>query len=115
MVDKIAMSVVKAVVSGVVAGCSHATAMMKLALPPSLDHTKAEWKSVFTAVVVDDTQFQAVGRRGMVVKLVRGAARTFCEHAQVDAELVINMTKFEVPVQRAPRQRSTSNRLSGRK
>jgi len=98
MVDKIATVLVHALLNGVVAGCSHATAMMKLALITSLDHTKQAWKSVFMAVVVDDTQFQAVGPKNMVVRLVGGAARCFCEHAKEHAKLVLNMSKLEVVV-----------------
>ena len=80
----------------VVARCSYAMAMMKLALITSLDHTNQAWKSVFMAVVVDDTQFQAVGPKNMVVRLVGGAARCFCEHAKEHAKLVLNMSKLEV-------------------
>ena len=48
-----------------------------LAWITSLDHTKQAWKSVFMAVVVDDTQFQAVGSKNTVVRLVSGVARCF--------------------------------------
>ena len=94
VVDGIATSIVHAMAHGVIAGCAHATAMMKLALLESLDHTVAKWPLVETSVVVDDTQFQAVGTKQLVEAVVRGATNTFCEHAREHAGLAIHPGKL---------------------
>ena len=46
--------------SAMVAGGARATTFMKVALVDSVDHTLTTLPSLFAAVVVDDTQFQAV-------------------------------------------------------
>ena len=63
LVENAATKVVRSGGSAVVAGCVHATTLMKLALVDSVDHTLKQLPSLFAAVVVDDTQFQAVGKR----------------------------------------------------
>ena len=106
IVDGVATSVVRAVMHGVIAGCAHATALMRLALLESLDTTQKEWPLVQLTVVVDDTQVQAVGPERLVEQVVQGAARTFCDHARSCARLVVHPGKLNVVASATPLQQA---------
>ena len=60
----------------------HATTLMKLALVDSVDHTLKKLPSLLAAVVVDETQFQAVGESRQVSQQLQRAVRLFTEHAE---------------------------------
>ena len=63
-------------------GCAHATTLMKLALVDSVDHTLKRLPSLLAAVVVDDTQFQAVGKCHQVSQQLQRTIHLFTEHAE---------------------------------
>ena len=97
---------VRAVMHGVIAGCAHATALMRLALLESLDTTRERWPLATLTVVVDDTQVQAVGPERLVEHVVKGAARTFCEHARDCARMVVHPGKLCVVATASPLQQA---------
>ena len=67
---------------------------MKLALVDSVDHTLKKLPSLSTAVVVDDTQFQAVGKSHQVSQQLQRSIRLFTEHAEEVAGLVVCSKKL---------------------
>ena len=96
LVENVATTVVRSGGSAVVAGCVHATTLMKLALVDSVDHTFKKFPSLFAAMVVDDTQFQAVGKSQQVSQQLQRAIRLSTEHAEEVASLVISSKKLEI-------------------
>ena len=90
--------VTKVVHSGrsvVVAGCAHVTTHMNLVLADSVDHTLKRLPLLLAAVVVDDTQFPAVGKSHQVSQQLQRAGRLFPKHADEVAFLVVSK-KLEV-------------------
>ena len=69
---------------------------MKLALADSVDHTLKKWPSLFVAVMVDDTQFQAVGKSQHVSQQLQRAIRLFTDHAGEVAGNVVSSKKLEI-------------------
>ena len=96
LVESVATQVVHSGGSAVVAGCAHATTLMKLALVDSVDHTLKRLPSLFAAVVVDDKQFQAVGESHQVSQQLQRAIHLFTEHAEEVAGLVVSSKKLEI-------------------
>ena len=82
LVDNVGTMEVRSGGSAVGAGCVHATMLMKLALVGSVDHTLKKLPSLFAAVVVDDTQFQAVGKSQQASQQLQRAIRLLTEHAE---------------------------------
>ena len=69
--------------------------LTKLALDDSVDHTLKKLPSLFAAVVVDDTQFQAVGKSQQVSQQLQ-RVRLFTQHAEEVAGLVVSSKKLEI-------------------
>ena len=63
--------------------------------PGSVDHTVKKLPSLFAAVVVDDTQFEAVGKCHQVLQQLQLAIRLFTEHVEDVAGLVVSTKKLE--------------------
>ena len=81
----------------IVAGCSFATTLLRLALIGVLDQTAQRWPELHYAVVVDDIQLQGVGHcADEVVKQVDGAVAMLIQLLQTVCKLVISMKKFLV-------------------
>ena len=96
MANGIATNTVYALSSSVVAGCAHAAALMKLTLVDSLDYVAARWPAAVATVVVDDTQFQMVGRAGEVRYTILGATADFKRHVEDVAGMKVSVGKLEV-------------------
>ena len=79
-----------------VAGRAHATTLMKLALVDSVGHTRKKLLSLFAAVVVDDTQFHAVGRSHQVAQQLQQAIDLSSEHEEQVSGLVVSSKKLEI-------------------
>ena len=62
----------------------------------NVEHDLKKLPSLFAAVVVDDTQFQAVGHSQQVSKDLQRAIRLFTEHAEEVAGLVVSSKKLDV-------------------
>ena len=84
-VENLATKVVRYRGSAVVAGCVHATTLMKLALVDSVNHTLKKLSLLFAAVAVDDTRLQTFGKQPASVapasacdSLDHGARRRGC-------------------------------------
>ena len=89
LVENVATNLVRSEGSAVVSGCVHAITLMKPALVDSVDHTLKKLPSLFAGVVVDDTQFQAVGKSQQVsqqlqraIRLKRSRPRGFLQEAR---------------------------------
>ncbi len=95
VVNGVATHTVLANMASVLAGCAHATALMKLTLVDSLEVVVARWPSVNAAVVVDDTQLQMVGRPGAVRFCIMEAPREFREHIESVAGMIVSVGKLE--------------------
>ena len=95
IVNGVATDTVHAIMASVVAGCAHATALMKLTLVDSLDYVVARWPSVKAAVAVDDTLFQMIGRPGAVRLCIMEATREFEEPVESAAGMIVSAGKFE--------------------
>ena len=93
LVESVATQVVHSDVSAVVAGCVRATTLMKLTLVDSVDHTLEKLPSLFAAVVVEDTQFQAVDKSHQRSQQLQRATHLFTEHAEEVAGLVVSSKK----------------------
>ena len=96
MVKGIVTDAVHALTSSVVAGCAHATALMKLTLVDTLDHVAELWPAAIATVVVDDTQFHMVGRAGLVRHTIFGATAEFKRHVELVAGMVVSVGKLEI-------------------
>ena len=96
LVENVATKVVRSGGSAVVAGCVHVTTLVKPALVDSVDHTLKKLPSLFAAMVLDDTQFKAVGKSQQVSQQLQRAIRFFTEPADEVAGLVVSSKKLEV-------------------
>ena len=96
MVNGVATARVHALLATVIAGCAHATALMKLSLVDSLDYALGRWPSVQAAVVVDDTQFQVIGTPALVKRAIAGVTKDFRSHIEDVARMLVSVPKLEV-------------------
>ena len=95
-VENVATKVVRSGGSAVVAGCTHATTLLKFALVDSVDHTLKKLPSLFTAGVVDDTQFQAVGKSHQVSQQLQRAIDLLIQYAEEVAGLVVSSKQLGI-------------------
>ena len=79
-----------------VAGCSHATTLLRLCLMGALDTVAQKWPSADLAVVVDDIQFQSMGRAASVGRVLAGAVRMARRYLAEDCHMVVSEPKFVV-------------------
>ena len=78
-------------------GLAHATTLKNWALYDSVDHTVMKLPSLFAAVVVvDNTQFQAVGKCHQVSQQLQRAIDLFTMHAEEVAGLVVSSKKLDI-------------------
>ena len=80
--------------SAVVAGCVHATTLMKLALVDSVNHTLKKLSSLFAAVAVDDTHLQTF--RKEPASVAPASACFITEHAEEVVVFVVSSRKLEI-------------------
>ena len=80
----------------VLAGCTHATALLKCLLMRSLDHITALWSGAKLRVVVDDITMQCVGKRAAVERQMVGAAMDLVNELEGRLRLPISATKTVV-------------------
>ena len=81
----------------IVAGCSFATTLLRLALISTLDRAATAWPSVMFVVVVDDIQLQALGTNAtLVANLVKSAVQMTKRGLTDECGLVVSEPKFQV-------------------
>ena len=77
------------------AGCAHATTLVKLALVDSVDHNLKKLPSL-SAAFVCDTRFQAVGKSHQVSQQLQRAIDLFTKHAEEVLGPVVCSKKLEI-------------------
>lgn len=77
----------------VLAGCTHATALLKSLLMRTLDRVTSVWSGVKLRVVVDDITAQCAGKASLVERNLAGAAAALVKGLQEDLRLPVSVTK----------------------
>ncbi len=98
MVGRVVTTVVRAGRT-IVAGCSFATTLLRLALIRVLDLAVQRWPPpcLHYAVVVDDIQLQGIGPdAAKVTSAIQGATGFLIDLLTVECKLVVSMKKFQV-------------------